>query len=567
MDASPQAANAAMESPAPPKRRRFREKTPSPQSAASSSTASFSGSPAVCENDPLGDSRAALGPLPERLNFDACENPELHSDSVNQDTEVKISKAVYNALAYARRRKLAQCENPQYRKRINDRLSLKGKDTLGKIKVLTDLAKSADKENPVIPEIEAVIKALQHQRKFESSRASSFMFTYQGDWGLIEDVSDEKMSSVIDMAQGSMEMQLDYDQRRIQAAVDMVAALDSVKQLHEGMFAMVHQVVSLKFLNTWAFTWELCPKTLLEERKVRLHAHVYVARKERFRFVLTDFAFLGTTPHLAEGILGVTQTRSSSRNFSGLYYVLAPKVGTVTCATNSPAFTHFPVSPQWVLTLLQSQKMTYETARRELVRTAKDVIRTIPTIDKWRMEMQRQQLKYYSDKVASQLAAKRKAFVHIPEVQDWIEDHKEVKFRYKFLVLTGGSGLGKTQFAMGLVAPGKALELNMAATGDPDLKEYDVSVHDLLLFDEMAAKYIVVHKKLFQAPPAVLTLGNSSTNCHAYSVWVHQKLLVVSTNRWEAELAQLPSVDADWLKANSVVIRVVAPLWVVDEAP
>ena len=89
MDASPQAANTAMESPAPPKRRRFREKTPSPQSAASSSTDSFSGSPAESENDPLGDSRSALGPLPERLNFDACEYPELHSDSLNQDAEVK----------------------------------------------------------------------------------------------------------------------------------------------------------------------------------------------------------------------------------------------------------------------------------------------------------------------------------------------------------------------------------------------------------------------------------------------------------------------------------------------
>ena len=564
MDASAQAANAAMDTPAQQKRRRFSEKTPSPQSTSSSSTDSFSGSPASSENDPFGDSGEALGPLPERLNFDACENLEPQSDGVDLDGEVKISKAVYNFLAYARRRKLRQCTNPQYRKRLYDKFSLKGKDTPGKIKVLTELVKASDTDNPVIPEIEAVLKALQHHRKYECARSSNALFTYQGDWGLIEDVSDEKMSSVIEMAQGSMEMQLDYDQRRVQAAVDMIRPFDSVKQLHEALSAMVLQVVAVKFLHIWGFTLELCPKTLLEERKLRLHAHVYVARKDRFRFVLTDFTFLGSIPYLGEGILGVTSTRTSSRNFSGLYYVLAPKVGTVTCATNFPAFTHFPVTPQWILTLLQSQKMTYDTARRELVRTAKDVIRTLPTIDKWRNEVQRQELKVVTEKVASQLAAARKAFVNLPEVQDWIEDHKEVKFRYKFLVLTGGSGLGKTQFAMGLVAPGRALELNMAATGDPDLRDFDVSVHDLLLFDEMAAKYIILHKKLFQAPPAMLTLGNSSTNCHAYSVWVYQKLLVVSTNRWDAELMQLPSVDADWLNANAVVIRVVAPLWVVD---
>ena len=138
--------------------------------------------------------------------------------------------------------------------------------------------------------------------------------------------------------------------------------------------------------------------------------------------------------------------------------------------------------------------------------------------------------------------------------------------RYKFLVPNGESGLGKTQFALSLVPTGRGLELNMAATNTPDLKQYDAVLHDLILFDEMKAQDVLLHKKLFQAPASMLSMGNSATNCHAYTRWLHQKLLVVSTNRWDIEMAEMRSVDADWLKANSVVIHVVAPLWVVQDA-
>ena len=106
----------------------------------------------------------------------------------------------------------------------------------------------------------------------------------------------------------------------------------------------------------------------------------------------------------------------------------------------------------------------------------------------------------------------------------------------------------------------------MAATDTPDLKLYDPVLHDLILFDEMKAQDVLLHKKLFQAPASMLSMGNSATNCHAYTRWLHQKLLVVSTNRWNVELEQLKSVDVEWLKANAVVIQIHAPLWVVEDA-
>ena len=96
---------------------------------------------------------------------------------------------------------------------------------------------------------------------------------------------------------------------------------------------------------------------------------------------------------------------------------------------------------------------------------------------------------------------------------------------------------------------------------EPDLRGYDPTEIDLILLDEMPATGILKQKKLLQCPPALIQLGTSATNAFAYQVWVHQKLMIVSSNTWFEELLQLSEADREWLTANSVVIHVIAPLW------
>ena len=167
--------------------------------------------------------------------------------------------------------------------------------------------------------------------------------------------------------------------------------------------------------------------------------------------------------------------------------------------------------------------------------------------------------------VQRHLAAAAKPFVRIESVEQWKEDHKAIRPRYKFLVLVGPSGLGKTQYAKALVPSGRALELNMAAAPEPDLKAFDHETHDLILFDECPAKVILKQKKLFQAPAVKVALAASVTGCYSYTVWVHQKLLVVCSNVWHYELRSLPSEDRDWLQSNSLVYTAEKPLWCEDE--
>ena len=96
----------------------------------------------------------------------------------------------------------------------------------------------------------------------------------------------------------------------------------------------------------------------------------------------------------------------------------------------------------------------------------------------------------------------------------------------------------------------------MAGAAQPDLREFDPLVHEVLLFDEVHPQQVVAQKKLFQAPAVPVTLGQSPTNTLTYSVWVFQKKLVCCTNVWEEGLDKMSHEDVLWLQANSVVVHV-----------
>ena len=57
-------------------------------------------------------------------------------------------------------------------------------------------------------------------------------------------------------------------------------------------------------------------------------------------------------------------------------------------------------------------------------------------------------------------------------------------------------------------------------------------------------------------------LGMSTTNCHAYSVFVSGVGLMIASNTWLAELKELKrEEDREWLSTNSVLVHVDSPLF------
>ena len=175
-------------------------------------------------------------------------------------------------------------------------------------------------------------------------------------------------------------------------------------------------------------------------------------------------------------------------------------------------------------------------------------------------------LKSLQERVQSELLADQRACRPVLEVQQWQMQYTVCKRRYKFLVLDGPSQMGKTEFVKSLVPPKRVLELNMAASVEPDLRSYDHEAHDLILFDECGVEAVLRQRRLFQAPPVMVGLGSSPTNMHVYNVWVHRKMLVIATNKSSRRLAQCEDDDRKCLLANCVYYPVIMSMWFQGEA-
>ncbi len=218
------------------------------------------------------------------------------------------------------------------------------------------------------------------------------------------------------------------------------------------------------------------------------------------------------------------------------------------------------------MNFVQSEKMRYQDARQQLILSAKNLPRLLPCLDRWHRERRNMVLEARVSEVETVLARQRRPFRTLPAVDAWMEDCQNIRMRMPFLVLEGPTKLGKTQYCMSLAAPGKkGFEVNCSSAIEPDLREFDPHLHDLILFDEAHPKMIIHCKKLFQAPASWVGMASSGTNCHAYKVWVHGTKLIIGSNKWTAELAEMQEEDRKWIEDNQVFVKVDEALYLKDE--
>jgi hypothetical protein len=252
-----------------------------------------------------------------------------------------------------------------------------------------------------------------------------------------------------------------------------------------------------------------------------------------------------------------------SRTYQGIYYVQCPKIGMIFNGGTVRPFEDYMVNGEWPLNLVQQGKMTLDDAHEEIVRCAKNLPRLLENLTRVRRERElvsRLKMLAVTEKL---LAAERKGFRVLPAVTEWLATFHEIKPRYKFLVLEGPSMVGKTHYARSLSPKGVSavLEVDCAGKDNPDLRSLNPSVHDTIIFDEASAQCVLLHKKLFQSSASLVTLGSSATNMHSFSLWCHRLRMIVTSNRWQLEVRQLPVDDADWLRANCVYVNVTERLF------
>ena len=138
--------------------------------------------------------------------------------------------------------------------------------------------------------------------------------------------------------------------------------------------------------------------------------------------------------------------------------------------------------------------MICEAAREHLVNQARDLPRLLSSTDQCVREKRNKCLENHQSRVLQHLHMMTRPFLSIPAVDQWLKEHQEIRWRYKFLVLVGSSMMGKTRFALSLSPAGRSLELNCVTGNEPDLREYDATQIDLILLDEMPASGAIRQK-------------------------------------------------------------------------
>ena len=134
------------------------------------------------------------------------------------------------------------------------------------------------------------------------------------------------------------------------------------------------------------------------------------------------------------------------------------------------------MAAKWIFQLVQSQKITFATARVELIKTGENLCRLLPDLDRYHAGSTAARLHQRAAAVQDMLRFTDCRPICVPEVEAWkARSGRGVWRRKKFLVLEGQSGTGKTEFVRGLYGSIQTLELNCASVSAVNLRDYKPS--------------------------------------------------------------------------------------------
>ena len=312
-----------------------------------------------------------------------------------------------------------------------------------------------------------------------------------------------------------------------------------------------------------AICLEVCPETLELQNIVRLHVHALIrsscqqlALRHLWKFDLAE-----VPANLSMGGRGAHCPRGRAQWAGFLYCCLKDKKGTVFAEGTKRPFTGFLVNPQWIMNLVQANKLDVPIAHDLLVKCVNGS-KHLKDLQFYDQGMEQLAVKNAIVEAARLLGGSLKEQRKYPKVQAFLNQFTKPRHRYRFLVLAGPSRVGKTAFARSLAGPGtETLEVNCGSGAEPDLKAYRFRRHEVVLFDEIEAEQVAAQRKLFQAQATPVQLACSATNCYSYEVFVWRKKLVLASNNWHSSLMMLPAADRAWIQANSIVLDINEPMW------
>ena len=150
------------------------------------------------------------------------------------------------------------------------------------------------------------------------------------------------------------------------------------------------------------------------------------------------------------------------------------------------------------------------------------------------------------------------------EIILWVSGEKLVRF--KFLLLTGPSSLGKTAFAKNLFGIDETHVVPCQNVLTPQLQGYVRSEHKAILFDEISSSCIEKNKQVFQANNDVALLGQTPSGDYVYHKYLYGTAMICCTNEW---LEGIPrgSPAEEWLLTNSIVYECIENMFLPPTKP
>jgi hypothetical protein len=373
------------------------------------------------------------------------------------------------------------------------------------------------------------------------------LLTWQGPWGVLENVvpAGEVFPALPEL-------------------MGMIGESAVAKELYKEFGTQVQTFQKRHGIGGYAIAQEVCTRTFEDTSVIRLHFHAWLRFDHKAPgtgrlLELKDWIFKQSMP-----VPSTWETANHKKaEYAGhVYLCVDEKVGKIRCDSDLVMHIDYPVNPLWICRLLSSQHISSSTAKSHFAKAvfaAKMNIENVTAAEKYNAYE-----KLRSDKliVDNSLRMTQRAFRLIPAVTDWLASFGELKDRYKFLVLDGASGLGKTRLAANMTTAEKFLLVDCASSTTPDMLDFVRGRHDVVLYDEAHVDMIIKNKKLFQSGIDIAKLASSATNNCAYSVWMHRVKQIVCSNVWESELKLLPDGDRDWINKNSIYVEVTSPLWI-----
>ena len=377
-------------------------------------------------------------------------------------------------------------------------------------------------------------------------QAKSVLLTWQGDWGVVRKLtSGEPFAS---------DLHLLEEQLRQEPPV--LALYAELKKRVADMQVRLDP-------HHFALSVELCTGTWQAEKVVRVHSHAFFMNslKKMVTQTLLPLTFLGSLPNKS----ACDAPHHRGKNvYCGIYYATARKYGNLLSFSSAVAWEHFPVQCDWALGLLELGKMSFENVRDDICRSPKSLMRKLGDLDRWQEEKKIRDRRARIEARQAQLQRVQRPFKDHPQVNAFLRKYNGPKpcERKRIMVLTGPSGMGKTQYVRSLFPSGSLLGLNAANMKTPCLPVLDEDIHKAIFWDECPAFLVSENRKLFQHTATLIDLGHSPTGQHIKRVWLNDAVSIIATNRWEEDVAALPAEsDAAWLRVNTIVIRVTSPLF------